>query len=176
MTTKERADLIQILNESETLLLAKINPASEELFQYKATESTWSMAELVEHLIITDQNLLVGIIKKGERLYDEMPELFPNEKLLKVINNRSKKIIAPPHLIPQGLFKTKEAAIDGFRKSRGAIENFVKTTELPLEKIAFKHFVLGQIDAKGWITFMAGHCQRHTAQMEEIFESWKMKA
>lgn len=175
MTTNERADLIQILHASQANLLAKIAPVSEELFLYKPNHQAWSMAELVEHLAITDQSLLAAIIKKGERLYDEMPVLFPNEKLIKAIGNRSRKIVAPDYLVPSGRFKSKQAAIEGFKKSRATVEDFVTTTTLPLEKIAFKHFVLGQIDGIGWIKFMAGHCHRHVEQMNEILEAWNLE-
>jgi hypothetical protein len=175
MTIAERADLIQVLKNSETRLTERIAAVDEELFQFKPDAQTWSMAELVEHLAITDQGLLAGIIKKGERLYEEMPETFPNEKIIKATSNRKVKVKAPAHLVPQGRFKTKEMAVKGFRANREKVENFVNTTDLPLEKIAFPHFALGLIDGKGWITFMSGHCQRHTDQMEEIIEAWQSK-
>lgn len=175
MTGEERTNLIQVLKNSETRLTEKIATVDEDLFQFKPDAHTWSMAELVEHLAITDQSLLAAIIKKGERLYEEMPETFPNKKIIKATSNRKIKVKAPDHLVPQGRFKTKEMAIQGFRANREKVENFVATTDLPLEKVAFPHFALGLIDGKGWITFMSGHCQRHTDQMEEIVEAWKLK-
>lgn len=171
----ERATLIRILQHSERYLEGKIDGASEELFQFKPDAHTWSMAELVEHLMITDQSLLAGIIKKGERLYAEMPETFPNGKIIKATSNRKYKVKAPEYLVPQGRFKNKEMALQSFRANRAKIEEFVSTTDLPLDKIAFPHFALGLIDGKGWITFMAGHCQRHSDQMEEIVEAWELR-
>ncbi|MFT4758428.1 MAG: hypothetical protein ACI9LN_000387 [Saprospiraceae bacterium] len=175
MNKAERADLIQVLQDSEANLLSTLKQTNEDLFQFKPDSDTWSMAELVEHLAITDQTLLAALLKKGERLYEETPETFPNPKIIRVVSNRNHKVKAPEHLVPQGRFKNKTMGIQGFRDNREKVENFVTTTELPLDKIAFPHFALGLIDGKGWITFMAGHCQRHTEQMEEIMEAWKLK-
>lgn len=174
MTTTERTDLIKLLQTSEAALLEKIQ-VNEDLFLFKPTPETWSMAELVEHLIITDTSLLNAILKKGERLYTEMPPTFPNEKLRRAIGNRNNKITAPSYLIPQGIFKNKETAIAAFRANRAKIEDFIMTTELPLAKIAFPHFVLGLIDGKGWVTFMAGHCERHSEQIGELVEVWNAR-
>ncbi|MFT5745653.1 MAG: NhaP-type Na+/H+ and K+/H+ antiporter, partial [Saprospiraceae bacterium] len=71
MNKAERADLIQVLQDSEANLLSTLKQTNEDLFQFKPDSDTWSMAELVEHLAITDQTLLAALLKKGERLYEE---------------------------------------------------------------------------------------------------------
>lgn len=168
MDTTKRTYLIDTLKESETNLLAVIEKVDEAGFLSKPNENTWSMAELVEHLIITDTGLLQSIKKKGEHIRETTPETVSDEIILKVIPKRDRKVTAPDFLVPKGRFKSKAEAIQAFRHTRATIENFVATTDLPLEKIAFKHFLLGLVNGEGWIVFMAGHCQRHTKQMEEM--------
>ena len=167
MVAAERTHLLEILQASEANLVAMLNETSEDLFLYKPNEDTWSMAELVEHLLNTDAGLLVSIQKKAEDIQDTMPDVFPIEKIVRVVSNRTHKVKAPDFLIPKGQFKNKAEAIAAFRKNRATIEDFVATTDFPMDKIAFKHFALGLIDAKGWIIFMAGHCERHLLQMGE---------
>ena len=167
MNSEERSALLEILKNNENRLMTSIDKSSETVFLWKPSPTAWSMAEIVEHIGNTEAGLLQSIQQKGENIRDTIPATFPEDKIIRTITNRSRKVQAPEFLIPTGRFKSKAEAMAGFKKIRLQVENFVKTTDLPLEKIAFNHFILGLIDAKGWIVFMAGHCERHILQMEE---------
>ena len=168
MSNEERKELITLLQESEAELLATIEEVSEFTFINRMAKNTWTIAEIVEHIIIADTGLLRSIQKKGQDIRDTIPEVKPNGWIVKATSNRKVKVTAPHYLLPKGLFTSKEMAIQAFRKNRATVEDFINTTELPLEKIAFKHFALGLLNGKGWIAFMAGHCRRHTMQIKEI--------
>lgn len=175
MDTIKRTYILNVLKESENDLLSVTEQVNEAGFMFKADEQTWSMAEIVEHLVLLDSGLLQSIKKKGENIKDTTPETLSNEKILKLTPRRETKIPAPEHFVPKGRFKSKTQAIEAFRQSRSVIENFVETTDLPLERIAFKHFLLGLINGEGWIVFMAGHCNRHIAQMKETKDAFETK-
>lgn len=166
MDTIKRNYLLNLLKESEAELLSFIQKLDEAAFLSKPTEDAWSVAELVEHIMITDTSLLQGIKKKGENIPDTTPETMSNEEILKFVPNRNKKVTAPSFLVPKGRFTSKTQAIAAFRKNRAIVEHFVKTTDWPLERIAFKHFIFGLINGEGWIVFMVAHCQRHLEQMK----------
>ncbi|MGB1242435.1 MAG: DinB family protein [Chitinophagales bacterium] len=168
MNTTERNYLLNLLKESQTALFAAIEDVAEESFLQKPAEDKWSIAEIVEHLITTDTGLLYRIQKEGKTIEEVVPQTLSNDKLVKVVTSRDIKAKAPSFLVPQGRFKSKADAVAAFEAIRSKVINFVETTELPLEKITFKHFLLGSLDAKGWVAFMAGHCQRHTLQIEEL--------
>ncbi len=168
MTQEERNELIALLQKSEADLLAAIKDVSEDFFTYKPYEDTWSIAEIIEHLIIADTGLLISIKKKGEKIRDTVPETSSNDWIIKATSNRKRLVTAPHFLLPKGIFTSKEVAIQAFRKNRATIEEFLNTTDFPLEKIAFKHFALGLLNGKNWMAFMAGHCIRHTTQIEEM--------
>jgi len=168
MNTTERNYLINLLKKSEAALLAVVEDVSEEFFAKKSAEDKWSMADIVEHLVITDTGLFRRIQKEGENIDESIPQILSNERVVKVVTSRDKKVTAPSFLIPQGRFKNKTEAIQAFAAIRSKVSSFIETTELPLEKITFKHFLLGFLDGKGWIAFMAGHCRRHTLQIQEL--------
>lgn len=168
MNTTERTYLSNLLKESEAKLIAALEGTNDEEFVAKPFEDRWSLAELVEHIMITDKSLLRGIHKQAAKeLEDTVPVTSPDEKVAKAAMNRTVKVKAPPFLEPKGIFKTKSEAFAAFRKNRAIIEEFVATTDLPLEKIAFKHFIFGLLNGKNWIAFMAAHCNRHIEQMNE---------
>ncbi|MGB0929312.1 MAG: DinB family protein [Chitinophagales bacterium] len=168
INTTERTYLSNLLKESETKLIAALENTNDEDFVAKPFEDRWSLAMLVEHIMITDKSLLRGIYKQAAKeLGDDIPKTSPDEKVAKAAMNRTIKVKAPSFLEPKGIFKTKKEAFAAFRKNRAVIEEFVATTDLPLEKIAFKHFVFGLLNGKNWIAFMAAHCNRHIEQIKE---------
>lgn len=171
MQHEEKAKLITLLKNSEAELFAVLETISAANFLAKPAKNQWNASEIIEHLIITDTGLLQSIIKQGEKHRDETPETMVHEKIIHLVSKREMKVNAPDYLVPKGIFTTKADAVQAFKASRAAVENFVNTTDLPLEKIAFKHFALGLLNGYNWIAFMAGHCKRHTAQMKEMAEN-----
>lgn len=174
MNAEERNYLLQVLQESEELLLATIDEVSEEQFLQKESPSGWSLAEIIEHIIKIDQSVLHGIKHKAQDPPETIPKTFLKEKIIKAVSIRSTKVPSPEYGIPEGIFESKEDAINEFKIHRAGIESFVKNTDFPMKRIAFKHFALGLLNGEGWITFMAGHCHRHILQMEEIKTALKV--
>ncbi len=169
MNTIERTYLSDLLKESEAKLIATLEGVNDEEFTTKPSETRWSLAELVEHIMLTDKSLLKGIHKQAAKHMEENPPITEaDEEVAKKAMNRTVKVKAPSFLEPQGIFQTKSEALAAFRSNRAIIEEFVATTDLPLEKIAFKHFIFGLLNGKNWIAFMASHCNRHIEQIIEI--------
>lgn len=168
MNTEERKYLLNVLKKSEEKLLTTIEELSEAQFMQKKSAEHWSFANVIEHIILVDQSVLHGIKAKAQDPPETIPETFPKEKLLKVTTNRTTKVKAPPFGMPKDAFDNKEEAIEEFKKHRTGIEYFVENTDFPLKRIAFQHFIFGLINGEGWIAFMAGHCNRHILQMEEM--------
>ncbi len=168
MDITEKNYLLNILKESQATLFTAIEDVDEASFLQKPAEDQWSMAEIVEHLVTTDTGLLHRIQKGNIKMEDFAAQTVSNERIVKAVTSRDIKATAPSFLIPQGRFKSKAEAMEAFAAIRAKVSNFVETTDLPLEKIAFKHFLLGSLDGKGWVAFMAGHCHRHTLQIQEL--------
>lgn len=169
MTTAERTEILEHLQQSKTDLLTAVEDISNEDFMKKPSDDIWSIAEVVEHLVLIDESLYKGILHKAENIPDTTPETTPNEKILHIVPNpKYGKVVAPKHLTPQAIYNSKEEALMAFSTSRDRIENFTKTTDLPLERIAFRHFALGLLNGKNWLVFIAAHCQRHINQIRNL--------
>ena len=169
MKTAERAEILSHLQKSRADLLQSVSDINGTDFIQKASNEIWSIAEIVEHLVLIDESLFNSILYKAEQIPDTTPETVPNEKILYVVPNpKYGKVAAPENLVPQSTYNSKEEALMAFNTNRDRIENFVKTTDLPLERIAFKHFALGLLNGKNWLVFMAAHCQRHINQIRDL--------
>ena len=75
MNTEEKEICLKSLADTQEALLKTIDAASEAEFVTRPAENRWSMAELVEHIILVDRNILGGI-KNLERPRAQKP-LYP---------------------------------------------------------------------------------------------------
>lgn len=165
---KEKEICLKSLADTQKALLSTIELVSEEQFIAQPAKDKWSMAELVEHIILVDNSILKGLHKFGATPSTEpIVSKLAIENIVSAVSNRSRKIPAPKYFIPKGVFTTKAAAIEGFKGHRAKIDEFIKTTDLPLKFVGFPHPIFGMLNGLDWFVFMAGHCERHRLQMEE---------
>ena len=169
MTEVRKKEIFNVLDDSQMAVEKAVKGAAEALFQKKPDETSWSMAELVEHIIMVEKGILGTIQKLGAKAPTEpVISKVGDAKIIKLISNRGVKVDAPAYFVPKGIFTSKAMALQAFSTHRTAIKDFITTTTLPLENIGFPHFVIGMLNGESWFTFMAGHCKRHAAQMAEI--------
>jgi len=148
MTSLERKSLISHLAESQAAVLDVLENMDDSLFQYVPSEGQWSIAQIVEHIILVEK----GILGKIKSLAT------------------TRKAKSPESYIPKGVFTNTKEAITAFNEHRTDLETFLKTTTIPLQTIVFPHFILGAINGLSWMAFVAGHCLRHVTQMKAIKE------
>jgi len=169
MTDNRRKEILSDLKNSEQAVTEVVERASEALFLKKPNETSWSMAELVEHIIMVEKGILGTIQKMGAKAAAEaIISKLDDKAIIQLISNRARKVKAPEHFIPKGIFSSKEIAIQGLRAHRAQIEAFITATKLPLKNIGFPHFAVGMLNGENWSNFMAGNCKRHADQMAEI--------
>ena len=169
MKTTERGEILEHLQKSRADLLHLVSDINDADFMKKPSKEAWSIAEVVEHLVLIDESLYNSILHKAENIPDTTPETVPNDKILYVVPNpKYGKVAAPENLVPQSTYNSKDEALMAFNTNRDRIENFVKTTDLPLQRIAFRHFALGLLNGMNWLVFIAAHCQRHINQIRDL--------
>ena len=168
MPNSQIQSIIKLLKESEIALLNSFENLTDEQFTTKPSPSEWSIAEVIEHLTMTDFGIIQNIKRKAQELTPTVLETADDIFIAQMVVPRKARVKAPDFLIPSGKFKTKQEAITEFQKTRNIVIQFSETTDLPLEKVVWKHFAIGLINGYGWINFIARHCQRHTLQIEEI--------
>lgn len=174
MNSEEKKAHLDKLSASQDKLLATLTSLTEEQFIYKPATDSWSIAELVEHIILSEKGILRAINKFGATPAKEaVAPTIDIEKLKAAVDNRGKKYQSPEYFIPKGIFTHTAAAMEAFNTHRASMYDFITTTEISLKLIGFPHFVFGMIDGANWLLFMSGHCERHVKQMEEVVERYK---
>ncbi len=174
ITVEEKEELISVLQSNQDRLLLVLDAINADLFLHRSSDDKWSVAELVEHIILVEKSVLKGIQKKGATPSEqEIASALDHSQMKEKAHDRSRKIDAPDPFIPKNIFASKETAIVAFKEHRKNIGEFITTTTLPLKQIGFPHFIFGMLNGMSWFLFMAEHCERHILQMEEIKENYK---
>ena len=165
----DRQKAYAYLDETRAKFLKSIEGLSEAQWKFKAGPDRWSIAEVAEHIGLSE-SLILGMIesqvlkapakKPGEGITDE--------KLIAGITDRSQKAQAPEVLKPVNKWPTREALVKDFIAARAKTMEWVKTTNEDLRAHAAPHPAFGSLDAHQWILLLAGHSARHTAQIEEV--------
>lgn len=171
LTDAERKMVIGYLTESRDHMKSVLKGLSEEQLNFKAEEEAWSIAECVEHVTIAE-NAFEGLIKKAvaagpnPALKDSLK--FKDEELMGLITDRRQKVKTAEPFEPSGKFGSYEATLKAFMDKREEHIAYAKTTEDDLRNRFSNDLPFGTVDGVQVLIFIAGHTERHVAQMEEV--------
>ena len=171
LSEQDRQFAIDLLEANSIKFLADIEQVSDEQWRFKPSANGWSVSEVAEHITLSE-GLLFSIVQKTLQApadEEKAKALAGKEKQLMVaVVDRSSKAQAPEVIKPTGKFVTKEELVEAFKKARAQTVHYVKTTDDPLKNHVARHPTFGELTAYQWLVFIAGHANRHLAQLEEV--------
>jgi hypothetical protein len=178
MTDEERAELIQLLDESMDMLMGLITGLTEEQWSFKQNPSRWSVGECAEHIVRSERALfdwaLEALAKdpdkdwrertkgKADRLRRDMPNRLPMGR-----DGATAPIEVRPN---EGWGRAKTIA--EFYKVRGEVRAFSDTVEGPIKSHTTKHpfEFFNWLNAHDWLVYIPLHTIRHSRQIVEVQE------
>ena len=172
LTDAERNYALNLLQDSRETLLTKVKGLTPEQLAFKADPSSWSVAQCVEHITITENGLFdraLATLKDPADPSKRSEVKLSDDQVLKMIENRTMKFKAQDAVLPTGQFGDFQTTIKEFVSRRNKHIEYIKTTTDDLRNHYFD-FPFGKVDAYQTIIFMAGHSKRHTAQIDEIMQ------
>ncbi|MEP0985765.1 DinB family protein [Ekhidna sp.] len=174
LTKEDRKYINDYLKQSQKELFTRIKNLSHEQWTFKATETSWSPAEICEHIFKAESSLISRADAMDTTIWSPRGEDYVQEKVQYVIDflqNRERKFNAPERLQPESQFSTPKAFISEFKQKRGESITYVNEVEKPL-KGYYKDFgPLGEISGYHWLVFISAHTQRHIKQLDEVLEN-----
>ena len=170
LTDEERSKAIQKLTETHEYLLTTIDGLSEAQLNYQSSPESWSIANCLEHITISENafaDMLKGTLAATSDEAMKAAVTMSDEELYGMIASREKKVTTSEPFEPTGKFGTYEETLANFTAKRTEHIEFMKTSEADFRN-HFKEMPFGTIDAYQMVLFMAGHTERHVKQMEEV--------
>jgi DinB superfamily len=170
LTAQQRDSLVKHLQQTRQAFLDSIAGLSEAQWTFRASPDRWSIAEVAEHIAISESTILQivqdQILKKQAIVRNPNP--IPDEKLLAWLLDRTSKFQAPEMLKPTNRWATRDALAKDFVAARDTTMAYVKTTTDDLHGHGGPHPVFKMLDGYQWVLLLSGHAARHTAQIEEV--------
>lgn len=172
LTPQEREFALKSLQTTRDKFLQSIAGLSQKQWTFKPAPDRWSVAEVSEHITVSESALL-GLVQKQVMTSPAAPEKREqvkgkDEMILQKIPDRSHKAQAPEFLRPTGRWATEADLTKAFEESRKVTMDYVRTTNDDLRDHFFDHPVFGTLDGYQWLLLLSAHSERHTAQIEEV--------
>lgn len=151
------------LREATTRFLAECAHVTDAQWQFHPSPTQWSMADVTEHVAISNGNILRMLSKhllesplggRGVAVIDaEIPYLFYRGD-------------EPPNVAtPTGSSTDRTAAADALDRSVAPILEWARGVTADLRAVGVAHPVFGLMDGVQWLSFAGAHIERHRAQL-----------
>ncbi len=170
LSAEERKFAIDHLTQSKEHLLKSIKGLSADQLNFKASPTSWSVAECAEHIAISE-GMIWGMVEGGLKQPanpDKRSEVkMSDAQIVGMITDRTNKVKTQEMFEPSNKFGSHDAAVKDFVLKRDTHLEYVKTTQDDLRN-RYSTLPFGTIDTYQVILFLSSHSERHVKQIEEI--------
>ena len=170
LTDEEREMAVKELKKTRDRLTSVVDGLSDEQLNFKATPESWSVAECVEHLAISENNIggmLQGALQTPADSTKRDSVKMADADLMALITGRDRKVKTSEAFEPSGKFGSYEETLTEFTSKREKHIAYLNSTEDDLRN-HYGQLPFGTIDGLQILLFMSGHTERHVKQMEEV--------
>ncbi len=167
--SKDREAAVSYLEETKQGFVKSIDGLSEAQWTFKAAPDRWSIAEVAEHIAISESTILQLLTEKVMKApKSAAPAPLSDQKVIDAITDRSQTAQAPDMLRPANRWATRDALTKDFLAARQKTIDYVKTTTDDLRGHVAPHPALKELDGHQWLLLLAAHSARHTDQITEV--------
>jgi hypothetical protein len=178
--TRVNSQLKQIFDSLETQrsqLIMHLNNLSDERYRRIPQPDKWSIAQIVAHLV-TSEELSLGYMKKKAQAIEQLGNSGIRESLIFFILQISQrapslKFKAPAMVVSQTPPPMPwEELVTRWNKSRQELKSFLETIpDAHIRKLIYKHPVAGRLNVMQAIGFYREHIIHHWPQLKRLSKS-----
>ena len=169
LTPAEKKEGLAELEKTSAALIEATKGLSEAQWNFKPAPDRWSVAEVLEHVVVTEDALREFVsttVMQAPAAETQRDVASGDKKVLSMIGDNSHKVQAPKELAPTGRWKPRET-MEHFRETRAKTSEFLKTTP-GLRDHAIDSPLGEKLDGYQWVLYIAAHSERHTKQILEV--------
>ena len=169
---EERQYLVNRLRQSRDRLSQSVADLPEELCRIRPSETSWSVIDCVEHIVIAEKAWHVRL--QGRQPVNEPVDRAKDDLVVRVAEPGEKRS-APERAQPRGKYATLADAVQEFCTARDQTVDFAERTAEDFRAFSVEH-ALGVFDIHQFLLLAAAHAERHAKQVEEIRASAAYRA
>lgn len=170
LTDEDRKIGLSELAKSQDFLKSTVDGLSDAQLNYKSSPESWSVAECVEHLAISE-SMIGGMLQEALKTEADPSKrsnvAMTDEQLLTAIGSRDQKVKTGEAFEPSGKFGSYEDSLIEFLSKREAHIAYLNSTQDDLRN-HYAQAPFGTIDGLQVLLFMSAHTERHVKQMKEV--------
>lgn len=169
MTRVERAELIELLNKSTKEFLEAVEAVTDQQWSFKQAPDRWSIAEVAEHIVLSEAALFGNATKNLNGPADEKWDatLGKTDLLRRALPNRTTRVTAPEEIQPRrGM--TRAQLMARFKEQRARTLAYAQETEAPLKAHTVANPFFGPLNGHQWLLYIPLHNLRHNQQIAEV--------
>jgi uncharacterized damage-inducible protein DinB len=166
--------IYSFIDKQREKLIQTVSDLSNEQAASRRAPDAWSIAEIAEHLSITEKRML-GLFNKllekaeSEGLVNENNGIIapPISLTEQAEQAKTQKFTAPEHLIPNQA-ATISASLESLKASRASVHQLrTRIESADVSKMRFPHPAFGPLNLYQWLAFIGLHEAHHLRQIKE---------
>jgi DinB superfamily len=174
-------EIFENIDRARARLEKSVSELGEGGESFRAEPGRWTIAEIVEHLSITEgsalrlcRKLLEKAEAEGHAREEGTP--FPPVSLAEFAEQARQKFTAPDSIAPTGARPLPES-LAALRETRAALHALRPRIErVEGTAVRFPHAAFGPLNLYQWLLFIGGHELRHLAQIEALKQAMSAQA
>ncbi|GAA5346798.1 putative damage-inducible protein DinB [Planifilum fimeticola] len=146
----------------------EVERLSDEEINRKPSPDRWSIAQILEHLYLTE----LTVARRMKKAADRTDKQISGEKPIRLLLDRSLRVKVPiPDLEPSDDFKTLDSLREKLCRSHRFFAGVLRDlTPDQLRRCSMRHPLFGTMSLEQWVEFVSLHEQRHLEQIRETRE------
>jgi uncharacterized damage-inducible protein DinB len=166
-----KEELVRYIEKTRQKFLDSLEGLSEEQWKFKPAADRWSVAEVAEHLTLSE-SFLLGLVHRvlQDPKAKERPEGegTTDRALVARLTDRSWQAQSPEPGQPTGKWASRTEMLQAFEDAYAETIRTAGETDAAALRAHHAASPLGVMDAQQFLLLLAAHRARHTLQIEEV--------
>lgn len=163
----DAADAIARFEHSTRTVLDALDGVSDRAWGFRPTGETWSLAETVEHVVITDRLVHARLVQLPAAPFPSDARRFDDAAIAAAMFATA----APPPTDlaePKGRFATRAEGIAALVGIQADLVAWARGAAIDLRAYGLPHPVFGVFDGVQWLLFAAAHTDNHLPHLRAL--------
>lgn len=160
------SQLLAEFDLSSQNLIQTLKGFSDEQWNIRPSDNTWSAAQVAHHLLVIEDN--INRCFKGKTTPSPRSGDAIIKRMEQFLENRTRTYSAPDYTRPPDDPGSKQELIQKLEETRKQLAEHIINQELNVLCLDFKHFFFGELTGYEWIHFVMYHSNRHLIQLQNI--------
>jgi uncharacterized damage-inducible protein DinB len=171
---KQITEILRFIEQERQKLIAGVENLSQTQFDFRPTDETWSVGEILDHLYLSESGVAKIIKMNVSRAAksNAAPESAASDWGTSLdqykIENVTRKLKAMEQIVPRSRLAKNEILASLSRSRAELVEAAQAAADYDFAQMDFPHPLLGALNLYQWVRFIGKHELRHLNQIEAV--------